>query len=485
MDADRISYWAKRSPDSIAVILPRGAVRYAVFEQQINKVAQRLLAENVGSRQRVAVHVTDEYVHWLLLLALSRLGVASASIGRASPNNPFVAVLKPDLVLSNAEITGGWLDEAMRLPDSPLPVRRASPDEVVRYFSSSGTTGTPKVMAFTRALVSLRADMKGSEMGFGAGSRLCMLIGPGTALGYTFALGCWMTGGTVVHNSMLQPSLAEWLGRVQPTDLVSGVGTLGELVRAAPAQQGAKPPLLPSTEIHITGSALPRALADEVRRVLGPHIFMNYGAAEAGGIAVGPLALAREDGATVGYLHPGVEVEALDDQGRPVPAGVTGVLRIRTLDMARGYLNERPDEKAASTLRDGWFYPGDLGSLSPDGLLVVHGRGSELLNIGGNKFSPQAIEEVALSCAGIRDAAVFAVPDAVGVDAPWIAVVRGDDHKPGELLAKVTARWPLLNDLKVAVVPAIPRNPAGKIERLRLREQAVAWASQPQAKRAT
>ena len=58
-----------------------------------------------------------------------------------------------------------------------------------------------------------------------------------------------------------------------------------------------------------------------------------------------------------------------------------------------------------------------------------------VLNIGGEKFSPQAFEDMALGCAGIRDAAAFSVPDRFGVETPFIAVVRGADHQPGGLMA--------------------------------------------------
>ena len=126
-------------------------------------------------------------------------------------------------------------------------------------------------------------------------------------------------------------------------------------------------------------------------------------------------------------------------------------------------------------LRDGWFYPGDLGSLSADGLLLVEGRDTEIMNIGGDKYAPHVIEEVALGCAGIRDAAAFSVPNEFGVEVPWLAVVRGEGHRDGEVMGKLLARWPGLAGVQVAVIAGIPRNQMGKIERLTLRHQALAW----------
>ena len=80
MYGERISHWAKRNPGNIAVVLPRAAIDYAAFDGHINKVAARLGALAITPGSRVAVHVADVYLHWLLVLALDRLGIASASL---------------------------------------------------------------------------------------------------------------------------------------------------------------------------------------------------------------------------------------------------------------------------------------------------------------------------------------------------------------------------------------------------------------------
>lgn len=191
-------------------------------------------------------------------------------------------------------------------------------------------------------------------------------------------------------------------------------------------------------------------------------------------MSAGPPALTQQHDGTSGYIYPGTEIEAVDDHERPLPAGTTGMLRVRNACMISGYLNEDPKGSARSSVRDGWFYSGDVGSVSADGVVLVGGRVNDVMNIGGNKYFPQAIEEVALTCAGIRDTAVFTVPDKLGVEAPWIAVVRGEGHQPGELVSKLGARWPQLASIRVAVMTEIPRNQMGKIDRLKLRQQGVA-----------
>jgi acyl-coenzyme A synthetase/AMP-(fatty) acid ligase len=268
-------------------------------------------------------------------------------------------------------------------------------------------------------------------------------------------------------------SPAEELRRSMPTQLVLSVGTLVELVRGPAAEL----PPVPEMEIFVTGSNLPQALADEARRVLGPNLNVFYATTEMSGIAMGSTALLEQHDGTAGVLFPGVEVDAVDGSGRPLPNGSVGILRMRSEGMVSGYLTEDPADRAAgeSPFRNGWFYPGDLGSVSADGIVTVAGRAIEVMNIAGNKFQPTAIEEVALSCAGIREAAAFSVPDENGVETPWIAVVRDADHRPGEVARAIKARWPLMAGLQVAAGREIPRNQMGKIDRLRLRQQALAW----------
>ena len=96
-------------------------------------------------------------------------------------------------------------------------------------------------------------------------------------------------------------------------------------------------------------------------------------------------------GAT-GYVAPWAELEIVDHNDRPVPAGSEGIVRIRATCQGAPYPPERAAEN--TSFRDGWFYPGDLGRYETDGLLVLTGRTSEVINVGGLKLAPEVIEEI-------------------------------------------------------------------------------------------
>src|SRR5260370_38571083 len=117
MYSEWISFRAKSRPDHVAVVVPNGPVRYGEFDAQIDKVAARLTALGIRAGGTVAVHLPDEYVHWLFVLALDRLGLASGSIDMPSPQHPLLAAPPPRPVGTNAE----------RAPQTPLrnPARTA------------------------------------------------------------------------------------------------------------------------------------------------------------------------------------------------------------------------------------------------------------------------------------------------------------------------------------------------------------------------
>ena len=86
------------------------------------------------------------------------------------------------------------------------------------------------------------------------------------------------------------------------------------------------------------------------------------------------------------YVTPGVLIEVVDESDNPLPLGKEGLLRIRSPHNIKGYFGNPEETKNA--FRDGCFYPGDLGYLTRDGMLVVSGgRHKTRLNLGGAENS--------------------------------------------------------------------------------------------------
>ena len=199
--------------------------------------------------------------------------------------------------------------------------------------------------------------------------------------------------------------------------------------------------------------------------VLTPALTVNYSTTEAGGITQADTQDHAADPDTVGRPMPGVEVLIVDEAGAPLPRGALGRLRVRTPGMLDGYLDD--PEATARMFRDGWFQPGDMGRLTPDGRLTFAGRDSEMMVLGIINVFAAEIERAAEGFPGLAECAAFPIRSAAVGDIPALAVVEA---KPGALdtaalLAQCRARLGVRAPRRIVVLDALPRTPAGKLRR--------------------
>jgi acyl-coenzyme A synthetase/AMP-(fatty) acid ligase len=245
--------------------------------------------------------------------------------------------------------------------------------------------------------------------------------------------------------------------------------TLERIAASVPAGGGP----LPSLEsIEVSGSHLPIPLYELARQRVCPNIISSYGGTESGHVASAPMSVLRDHPGAVGYVHPGIEVQAVDADDTPLPPGREGILRVRTGNGASAYIGD--PVASARVFKDGWLYPGDVGAVSSDGLLTVAGRAGELINSGGNKVSPRVIEDVLLSFAGVREAAAFGVPDSLGLTRIWAAMVVDRPVDGAALHAFCVARLGNVAPKHVMKMDTLPRNESGKILRTELARIAAA-----------
>jgi acyl-coenzyme A synthetase/AMP-(fatty) acid ligase len=361
----------------------------------------------------------------------------------------------------------------------PPPADRSVPevalhqDDAAIYgiFPTSGTTGSPKLVTLSVDTVKRRIASRGRGIPLPADVRQICMIGLGTQFGFGSVLRVLSSGGTAVlqaPEATTQQLVAD-IRRHRVNHMVMSPMTLERLALAVPEGEGP----LPSLEsIEVSGSVIPAALYELARRRVCANIISSYGSTENGHVASAPMSALVDKPGAVGYLHPGIEVEAVDANGQPLPPGQEGMLRVRTGHAASGYLDNVA--AADSVFRDGWVYPGDTGSVAADGLLTITGRSSELINSGGNKVNPQRIEDVLLAFPGVREAAAFGVPDAVGLTRVWAAMVVDRPVDPVALHAHCVKRLGATSPQRVMKMDALPRTETGKVSRAELARIALA-----------
>lgn len=348
-----------------------------------------------------------------------------------------------------------------RVEENPYGIRPSDePIETLRIVFSSGTTGTPKAIALGRSME--RAMDAALETWFQGGPSL-ILMDTGTP---------WGMGEFYLSVKGGQPFLC--VGGA-PQDAIVRIAAQQAVrsIKGSPAQVAAlvdelerQERTLPSVEtVVVAGTVMPPGVADRMRRAAeGCLIFGNYGSTEAGGATA--RLYESDDPYDAGRIVPGSTVEIVDEDDQPVPNGTVGRIRHRSFGMADGYLGD--PEATARGFRDGWFYPGDLGFIRPDGGLTLTGRESELLNAGGVKLDPNRLDHVALEQPGVTDACGFQYDSRSGVPQIGIAVVAGDGFDAEAFVRALAAEFGTAAPSLVARTDAIPRTATGKPKRAEL-----------------
>jgi acyl-coenzyme A synthetase/AMP-(fatty) acid ligase len=463
---DAIRHHSRMRPYDLAVVHPGGAATYLQLGQAIEHCQLRLRSEGIGPGTTVAVYVADPWIHVCLLLAAMLNGTATVSahpnfdaipdgldvaaylVDRTLPFTPFSQVIP---------VSASWTGEPN--PGAP-PAQLKGPgfpseETPYRYFTSSGTTGTAKLIARTLRTQRTAAQRELSLEPLARGPNLCMMwlstVGGFGTMVATLWHGALLVLATAPMHVLRAINLYHVASlRASPQQLQG----LVDLVRGRPVR-------FPSLErIEVGGASTPPSTMLAARAMLCTNVVGVYGSTEAGLVAQTPAAVLQAHSDAAGYIVPGVELEIVDDHNAPVARGAEGIVRLKTPTMSQGYVGD--PEASAAAFRDGWFYPGDIGSLGADGLLRITGRTDEMINAGGVKLSPVAVDDFLLTLPGVREAAAFARRQPGRPDEVWAAVVCGDAFDEHAVLASCRERLNSRAPVRLVRVEAIPRNAMGK-----------------------
>src|SRR5581483_12184497 len=178
---------------------------------------------------------------------------------------------------------------------------------------------------------------------------------------------------------------------------------------------------------------------------------------------------------------PGVQIEIVDSAGSKVACGEEGIVRGRSAYIAKIFATNHPDKAAAAN--DAWWYPGDLGRLTEDGILCITGRIDDVINIGGVKIAASLLDEAARSYPGVEDAAVCSIASSSGIEEVWVGIVAGNQIDLDELRRSLEGtQGERIRIAEIVSIERIPRNELGKLQRhelkallLQRRERTGAW----------
>jgi malonyl-CoA/methylmalonyl-CoA synthetase len=203
----------------------------------------------------------------------------------------------------------------------------------------------------------------------------------------------------------------------------------------------------------------------------GHAILERYGMTETNMNTSNPYAGARRPG-SVGLPLPGVEVRITDKDGESMPAGGIGMIEVRGPNVFSGYWR-MPEKTAAAFRADGFFITGDLGTIDADGYVSIAGRDNDMIITGGFNVYPKEIETLIDALPGIEESAVVGLPHqdfGEGVTA-FVVAKPGASVTEADVLAALggqLAKFKLPK--RVIVVPELPRNTMGKVQKSLMRK---------------
>jgi len=209
----------------------------------------------------------------------------------------------------------------------------------------------------------------------------------------------------------------------------------------------------------------------------GHRILERYGMTETNMNTSNPYDGERRAG-TVGFPLPGVEVKVTDPEtGATLPQGEIGILEVRGDNVFMGYW-QMPEKTAAELRADGFFITGDLGRIDDDGYVTIVGRQKDLIIAGGYNIYPKEIELELDEAEGVKESAVIGVPHpdlgegVLGVIVP----LPGARPDTAAILADLGTRLARFKVPRALVVlPDLPRNTMGKVQKNLLRDQFRDW----------
>ena len=454
-----VAYHAAERPDAVAIVDNGRRITYAEFARDIRKIKHALRALNLPAGSRAAIDCDDAYLDWLLRLAFEQLRVVTATLGLPEKQDVLPLLRDFDIVLTGRDPSNGAVRhhpitaaslrgvlESGEEDHEPAPSPR--PDDPIRIVWTSGTTGATKRLLYTRRIHEVSIARVHWIVGLTRRSRY--LLAMRSAVSGPTA--CIRAGGTVVIEDRMSVGEAIAAHGITHTNMPPFVL---KLVLDELPKDFAKPADL---VIISFGAAVSPALREKALARFATEICDVYASNE-----VDSISCNRGKG-EIGCVLPGVRVEVVDEQGRPLPFGRAGLIRVRTDYMLNGYIDF--PEAAGRIFKDGWFYGGDVGVLHGAHRLQVLGRSDDVLNIGWVKIAPEVIEDVVINLGDVADACVCGVPNRDGIEEVCVAVAgqRCSDEK---LLQRITEAFRdfQFGQFHVIKMSAIPRTANGKLRR--------------------
>ncbi len=467
--------WCARTPAATALIdaTTGGTLTYAQLDEHARRLAADLRRAGARAGDCVALLAEGSPDVLVLWAACAHLGATFMPVNWRLGASELLAIFadaRPRLLLcdtTNAELAATTA-RATGLSDGVMVARDLwlhaggdahAPHEAALLLYTSGTTGRPRGVMLGWEQLAFNARVTAARLALGARDRTLAVL----PLFHTGGLNCLTTpvlaaGGTVVLLPRFDAARASRaLERFAITSLIAVPSVYERLL-----EQGLHARRAPALRHLLVGGAPAQAALFDACRERGLPLLHGYGMTE-----VGPNCFTFGDGpGSIGRPMPGTRARIVLSGGEDASPGDVGELWLSGPHVCRGYF-------ASPARRSPWFPTGDLARENADGTFAIAGRLKDMYISGGENVYPAEVETVLAAHPAVAEAAVLGVPDARWGEVGLAAVVTrtGRTLDPAELARWVRER---LAGYKVPrhvrLLPSLPRNATGKVEKAALRE---------------
>lgn len=480
---DHVAIWATNTPEWILTLFAAakiGAVlvtvntNFKIFELEylLRQSDTKLLVMIGGFKNNDYVATVNEL--------LPELQTTSGEI--ESEHLPFLK----RVVFAGKETPEGMLNfEDLKILGGDFPVeiyeenkKTLNTHDVVNMQYTSGTTGFPKGVMLTHYNILNNGKTIGDGMKFTKNDKLCITVPFFHCFGLVLAMmACITHGTTMVPVERYSPVPVMNAISVEKCTAVHGVPTMF-IAMLEHAQFNNFDFSSLRTGI-MAGSPCPiEVMKKVIDKMNMREIVIVFGQTEA---SPGCTMTTTSDSIdkrvnTVGRAFPGVECKIIDpESGEELPINTPGEFCARGYNIMKGYY-KMPEATAQAIDKDGWLHTGDLCTVDEDGYYKVVGRIKDMIIRGGENIYPKEIEECLYTCDKVSDVQVIGVPsEAYGEEVMACVILKeGEEMTDEEVKEFVGARMAKHKVPRyVRFVDSFPTNAAGKIQKFKMREEAI------------
>ncbi|MCL4746994.1 MAG: long-chain fatty acid--CoA ligase [Burkholderiaceae bacterium] len=471
--SDVVSRQRRERPFAVALLTERLTLSFDALDEVVWRLAARFASLDLGKGAALALSFRSQATHLIASLAAFRAAIAQTSVPGTMPallgNGLLQRTRAAAIASDDPDVTGRFdaplvtVDLAALLEDrSPISfeARREEPDAPALYVQGSGTTGAPRIIVHTTRGLFAMLSRELRIWPIRPGERHLAVTPYDYFTSKRRSIAFLAGGGSAVFLDNSTPLLGA-CDRLAVDHLSLVVPQAQRMLRLL-SDAESRDPRLPNLQSLIIGaSPVSELLRERMRTSLSPNTWIGYGTNEFGQATIAKPANQSMHPGCVGRPCAGVGLQVVDDDDAVLPPGRTGRVRLRAKGVFTGYLDE--PEASARVLREGWYYPGDLGALTADGTLVFKGRTDDLMIFDGINVYPREIEAVLEQNPCVVEAAAFPVDSAMHNQVPVAAVEVSSPVVEAELLAFCRERLGTHAPARIHVSEKLPRNTGGKV----------------------